>query len=208
MRTARLNGQGGSGRPACSLMLAALLWAAPVLAAMPPVPAPKPPVPAAAPDAAATGDPQQVLAQVGDLRLTRADADAYVDALVFSLEHAGQDSRRLAADRTVVREHLARSFPGLPEAAQIDLADMTEIWERVQAGWAALGPAERNAFSYGVLALAFGEQDAGRILRWNPRGTMVPGEAQDRPLPGYAPGQEMDCIMTGNCGPSGSRLPE
>ncbi|WP_222184840.1 hypothetical protein [Geminicoccus harenae] len=208
MKAARQNGRGRPRRPAWSLLLAALLWAAPGLAATPPAPAPKPPAPAGGPGQAAAGDPQQVLAQVGDLRLTRADADAYVDALVFSLEHAGQDPTRLAADRAVVRDHLARSFPGLPEAAQIDLADMTVIWERAQAGWAALGPAERNAFSYGVLALAFGEEDAGKILRWNPRGSMVPGESGNRPLPGYAPGQEMDCIMTGNCGPSGSRLPE
>jgi hypothetical protein len=205
MRTARPS---RPCRPACGLLLAALLWAAPGLAAAPPVPVPKPPASSGGHGEAAADDPQQVLAQVGDLRLTRADADAYVDALVFSLGHAGQDSTRLAADRAVVREHLARSFPGLPEAAQIDLADMTVIWERAQAGWAALGPNERNAFSYGVLALAFGEEDAGRILRWNPRGSMVPGEAENRPLPGYGPGQEMDCIMTGNCGPSGSRLPE
>ncbi|WP_027132873.1 hypothetical protein [Geminicoccus roseus] len=186
-------------------------------AATPPAPPPKPatpapmPTPAAPTDgarAAEAQDPGTVLAEVGGLQLTRADADAYVDALIFCLAHAGQDPARLAADRAVVRDYLAESFAGLPEPAQIDLADMTGIWERAQAEWDALRPMERNAFSYGVLSLAFGEDEAGKILRWNPRGGMVRGGPDPRQVPGQAPEAEVDCVLYGNCDPGGARLPE
>jgi hypothetical protein len=187
--------------------LAAWLVAGPALAAVPPPPDPKPGQPGpAAPGNAQPAD--AVLAEVGGLQLTRADADAYVDALVFSLAQAGQDPARLAADRAVVRDHLAESFPGLPEAAQIDLADMTGIWDRARGGWDALGATERNAFAYGVLALAFGEDEASKILRWNPRGAVVQGRPDPRQVPGYGHDAEMDCIMNGNCAPGGVRLPE
>jgi hypothetical protein len=179
--------------------------AGPALAAVPPVPEPKPGGSAPSRE----GQPADaVLAEVDGLQLTRADADAYVDALVFCQAEAGQDPARLAADRAVVRDHLAQSFPGLPEAAQIDLADMTGIWDRARGGWGALGPMERNAFAYGVLALAFGEDEATKILRWNPQGAMVRGQPSPHQVPGYGHDGEMDCIMNGNCAPGGARLPE
>ena len=68
-----------------------------------------PPVPDAKPSIAVKNE---VLAEAAGLKLTRADADAYVDALIFCLAKAGQDPRRLAADRAVVRDHLASSFAG------------------------------------------------------------------------------------------------
>jgi hypothetical protein len=125
---------------------------------------------------------------------------------VFSLAYAGQDPARLAADRDVVRSHLADNFANLPEAAQLDLADMTGIWDRARTQWESLAPTEKNAFSYGVLALAFGEEDAGKILRWNPRGAMVEGVPDARGRLGGP--SDMECIMTGRCGEAGVPLPE
>jgi hypothetical protein len=191
-----------------ALMLAAMaaLASVPAWAAVPPAPVPKP-AQGVHPGPPAARSADTVLAEAGAYQLTLADADAYVDALVFCLGHAGQDPAKLAADRPVVRDHLVESFKELPEAAQIDLADMTGIWDRARSQWENLAPLERNAFSYGVLALAFGEEDASRILRWNPRGAMVEGSPSPRrPAPGES--YDVDCIMTGICGGSGVRLPE
>ncbi|HEX2525032.1 MAG TPA: hypothetical protein VHL31_01860 [Geminicoccus sp.] len=193
---------GGAG--GC-LLLTAVLLAVPASAAVPPPPDPKPAGPAAT--AGPADQPaDKVLAAAGGYELTRADADAYVDALVFCLAYAGQDAAKLAADRPVVRDHLAGTFTSLPEAAQVDLADMTGIWDRARSQWANLAPMEKNAFAYGVLALAFGEEDAGRILRWNPRGAMVEGVPDARGRLGGP--SDLECIMSGRCGESGVRLPE
>lgn len=191
-----------------STLFAALLGGGTAQALMPLPPDPKPVT--AGQDKEAAQAPDTVLAEASGLELTFADADAYVDALIFSLAHAGQDPARLAADRATVREHLADSFQGLPEAAQIDLADMTGIWAQARQTWENLSATEKNAFSYGVLALAFGEDEAGQILRWDPRRTMIQSTA---PLPGTALEQgqgieaDLDCIMTGNCDSGGVHLP-
>jgi hypothetical protein len=158
--------------------------------------------------AAKDQSPEAVLAEAGAYKLTRADADAYVDALVFCLGHAGQNTDRLAADRSTVRDYLVSSFPTLPEAAQVDLADMTGIWDRARNEWQNLAPMEQNAFSYGVLALAFGEEDASKILRWNPHGAMVEGTPEPRRPRSLNVPSDTDCVLTGICGGSGVALPE
>ena len=190
-----------------AFVLFSWLGSIPAQGAVPPAPNAKPTTTApatATPEAAA----DSVLAEVAGLQLTRADADAYVDALVFCLAKAGQDPRRLADDRAVVRDHLAKSFAWLPEAAQIDLADMTGIWQRAQQGWGDLAPPEKNAFSYGVLSLAFGEDEASKILHWNPRGALVEGTPVPggRQSPSY--GDDLDCLTTGQCASGGVALPE
>ena len=190
-----------------ALWLAVLLSVLSVLPAAAAVPTPPVRKPASnVPPPKAAEDPDAVLAEAHGYRLTRADADAYVDALVFSLAYAGQDPARLAADRDVVRRHLADNFTDLPESAQVDLADMTGIWDRARSQWENLAPMEKNAFSYGVLALAFGEEDASRILRWNPRGAMVEGVPDARGRLGGP--SDMECIMNGRCGEAGVPLQE
>lgn len=89
--------------------------------------------------------------------LTRDNADAFVDALQFSLQQAGFSGVFTAAEREQIVQAVAQNFGTLSPDEQQVLTQARFVWNRVQQNWSSATPAEQQEFVLGVFTLAFGE---------------------------------------------------
>lgn len=124
----------------------------------------------AASDALPAGGPTLVATTNGALAhgaggaLSRDAADAYIEALQFTLGEIGQPTNFDEAQRALIRDALAAGFPGLPTEVQIDLVNARPLWTQYHAQWPFLPMQSKQEFAYYILALAYGEQAAAQAL--------------------------------------------
>ena len=111
---------------------------------------------AASPPAPAGND--AVLVQGSHATLTQDNANAFVEALEFSLQQAGFSGTFTQAERAQILQALAQNYPTLPPSDQAVLAQARDVWTRVQTNWAAATPADQREFVMGVFVLAFGPE--------------------------------------------------
>jgi hypothetical protein len=149
-----------------------------------------------------------VLARGAHATLTRDNADAFIDALAFSLAQAGYQEAVSEADRRAMLEALAGNFPSLGAAEQAILSQAREVWARVQAHWPSASAAEREEFVIGVFVLAFGEEAVRQAIGGGPGGTRAGGGAGGGPascgtidecMSTYAPEAYQDTINAQGC---------
>lgn len=112
----------------------------------------------------ATMADDEVLAQGMGGPLTRDAAEAYVEALEFTLAEIGQPTTFDAEARGQIQEALATGFAGLPVEVQVDLANARPLWAEYHAAWPTLPLQARQEFAYYILAIAYGEQAAAQAL--------------------------------------------
>lgn len=105
--------------------------------------------------ALATDSPVIAVGPYGEL--TRDNADAFVDALQFSLQQAGFSGVFTAAEREQIVQAVAQNFGTLSPDEQQVLTQARFVWNRVQQNWSSASPAEQQEFVLGVFTLAFGE---------------------------------------------------
>jgi hypothetical protein len=113
------------------------------------------------PPMATEGD---VLAQGQGGAFTRDAADAYVEALEFTLAEIGQPTTFEVGERGQIHDALAAGFADLPVEVQVDLANARPLWTRYRSEWGTLPLQAKQEFAYYILALAYGEQAAGQAL--------------------------------------------
>ena len=122
-----------------------------------------------APGGSMGGDPPAmtgggVLAQGAGGALTRDAADAYVEALEFTLAEIGQPTTFEAGARGQIHDAVAAGFADLPVEVQVDLANARPLWTQYRSEWGTLPLQTKQEFAYYILALAYGEQAAGQAL--------------------------------------------
>jgi hypothetical protein len=105
-----------------------------------------------------------VLAQGQGGAFTRDAADAYVEALEFTLAEIGQPTTFEVGERGQIHDALAAGFADLPVEVQVDLANARPLWTRYRSEWGTLPLQAKQEFAYYILALAYGEQAAGQAL--------------------------------------------
>jgi hypothetical protein len=105
-----------------------------------------------------------VLAQGAGGTFTRDAADAYIEALEFTLAEIGQPTTFEPGERGQIHEALAAGFADLPVEAQIDLANARPLWTQFRSEWSTLPLQAKQEFAYYILTLAYGEQAAGQAL--------------------------------------------
>lgn len=147
---------------------------------------------------AAPAAADEVLAEGAGGDLTRGGADAFVDALQFTLEQLGRPADFDDPSRAQIRDALADHFGGFPPAVQADLANARAIVDHYLQAWPMLGGEERRDFAYTVLAIAFGEQAAADALGMGQGGSSGGSGASglpdvDAPVPGS------DCWAAAGC---------
>lgn len=141
----------------------------------------------------------EVLAEGSGGDLTRGGADAFVDALQFTLNQLGKPADFDDPSRAQIRDALADHFGGFPPPVQADLANARAIVDHYVHAWPTLGGEERHDFAYTVLAIAFGEQAAADALGMDRDGTGSGGGGAfvlpdvDAPAPGS------DCWAAAGC---------
>jgi hypothetical protein len=131
-----------------------------------------------APPSATDGD---VLAQGVGGAFTRDAADAYIEALEFTLGELGQPTTFDAGERRQIHGAIAAGFPDLPAEVQVDLVNARPLWTQYRSAWGTLSPQAKQEFAYYTLALAYGEQAAAQALG------LSAGEAEDSGGGGYRP---------------------
>lgn len=95
---------------------------------------------------------------------TRDAAEAFVEALEFTLAELGEPTNFGPDLRAEVHQALAAGFGGLPLDDQIALAEFRNVWTLTRQGWATLPLENKRQFAWAVLALAFGEEAADRAV--------------------------------------------
>lgn len=152
-----------------------------------------------APAAVADGD---VLAAGAGGPFTRDAAEAYVEALEFTLGEIGQPTAFDAGKRAQIQEALAAGFSGLPVEVQVDLANARPLWTEYHAAWPTLPLQAKQEFAYYILTLAYGEQAAAQALGLNVGDAGGGGGGGDNPsvddLMGSVPGTT-DCWGSAGC---------
>lgn len=96
--------------------------------------------------------------------LTRDAAEAFVEALEFTLAELGEPASFGPDLRREMHQALAAGFGDLPPDDQVVLASFRDVWTLIRQNWAVLPLDEQQAFAHAVLATAFGEDAAGRAL--------------------------------------------
>jgi hypothetical protein len=141
----------------------------------------------------------EVLAEGSGGDLTREGADAFVDALQFTLEQLGRPADFDDPSRAKIRDALASHFGGFPPDVQGNLANARAIVDHYLQAWPRLGGEERHEFAYAVLAIAFGEQAAADALGGS-QGGASGGAGGAYGLPDVdAPGPGSDCWAAAGC---------
>jgi hypothetical protein len=152
-----------------------------------------------APLPATSGD---VLAQGTGGAFTRDAADAYIEALEFTLGEIGQPTTFDADQQGQIQSALAAGFPNLPDEVQVDLVNVRPLWTRLRAGWSTLPLQAKQEFAYYILALAYGEQAAANALGLNAGDPEKSGAGDYKPsvddLMGSVPGTT-DCWSSAGC---------
>lgn len=118
--------------------------------------------PPPAPTATATQQPDaeaDIVARGAHGQLSRADVDAFVDALEFSLRQAGYAQPITDPERAQLADAVIRAFPQQDPETQVVLGDAPRIWGQVQQQWPTASEEDRRAFVGAVLTLAFGEAE-------------------------------------------------
>jgi hypothetical protein len=153
----------------------------------------------AAPPRAADSD---VLAQGPGGAFTRDAANAYIEALEFTLSEIGQPTTFDAGQRGQIHGALAAGFPNLPAEVQVDLVNARPLWTQYRAAWGTLAPQAKQEFVHYILALAYGEQVAANALGLNTGDAEESGGGDYRPsvddLLGSVPGTT-DCWGSAGC---------
>jgi hypothetical protein len=134
--------------------------------------------------------------------LTRDAANAYVEALEFTLSEIGQPTIFNAGQREQIHGAIAAGFPSLPVEVQIDLVNARALWTQYRAAWGTLAPQAKQEFVHYILALAYGEQVAANALGLNTGDAEESGGGDYRPsvddLLGSVPGTT-DCWGSAGC---------
>ena len=143
-----------------------------------------------------------VLAQGASGAFTRDAADAYIEALEFTLSEIGQPTTFDADQRRQIHGALAAGFADLPAEVQVDLANARPLWTQYRSAWATLPPQAKQEFAYYILALAYGEQAAAQALGPSAGDAEESGGGGYRPsvddLLGSVPGTT-DCWGSAGC---------
>jgi hypothetical protein len=143
-----------------------------------------------------------VLAQGAGGAFTGDAADAYIEALQFTLSEIGQPTTFDAGQRGQIQAALAAGFPDLPADVQVDLVNVRPLWTRLRAAWSTLPPEAKQEFAYYILALAYGEQAAANALGLNAGDAEESGGGDYKPsvddLMGSVPGTT-DCWSSAGC---------
>ena len=96
--------------------------------------------------------------------LTSDAAEAFVEALEFTLAELGEPTSFGPDQRVEIHQALAAGFGGLTYDDQTVLAEFRGIWMLTRQSWATLTLDEKREFARAVLAVAFGEGAADRAL--------------------------------------------
>jgi hypothetical protein len=96
--------------------------------------------------------------------LTRDAAEAFVEALEFTLAELGAPASFGPDQRVEIHQALAAGFGGLTHDDQTVLAEFRGIWTLTRQSWATLALEDKRQFARAVLAVAFGEGAADRAL--------------------------------------------
>jgi hypothetical protein len=123
----------------------------------------------------------EVLAEGVGGAFTRDAADAYIEALEFTLGELGQATTFDAGERGQIHGALAAGFADLPAEVQVDLANARPLWTQYRSAWSTLAPQAKQDFAYYILALAYGEQAAAQALG------LSAGDAEESGGDGYRP---------------------
>lgn len=169
------------------------------------------PAPAGSPDGTSASAPHDpVLAHGSAATLTRDNALAFIEALVFSLAQVGFDQGVSDLEQRQLLEAIAQNYAALPPSDQAVLAQARQVWSRVQANWSAAGEQERTEFVLGVFVLAFGEEAVQQAIGSAPAHRSAAGGASaggagsacgtiDECMSRYAPEAYQDTINAQGC---------
>jgi hypothetical protein len=95
--------------------------------------------------------------------LTEDNANAFIEALEFSLRQVGYTQAFSQQERVQMRQAIAQAFPqGTPEEQAV-LSQARDIWTRVQQNWEHASDDDKREFLLGVFVLAFGE---AQVSQW------------------------------------------
>jgi hypothetical protein len=143
-----------------------------------------------------------VLAEGAGGAFTRDAANAYLEALEFTLGEIGQPTTFDPGQREQIQGALAAGFPDLPAEVQVDLVNVRPLWTRFRAAWGTLAPQAKREFAYYILALSYGEQVAANALGLNSGDAGESGRGDYKPsvddLQGSVPGTT-DCWSSAGC---------
>jgi hypothetical protein len=110
-------------------------------------------------------EPDPILARGQHSTLTRDNAVAFYESLIFSLAQVGYEvSAEQVSPERVIGE-LAALYDGASRDDQIALATWRRAWTAVRTRWTELPPSDQRAFVHAVLVASFGEQAAGQLDR-------------------------------------------
>ncbi|MFK7927873.1 MAG: hypothetical protein AB8H79_06775 [Myxococcota bacterium] len=105
------------------------------------------------------GTPAAPLVVTAFATLSTDAADAFAEALLFSMNFAGAaEADKSAVTKTAVRTALAQNFAAMGPEEQVAIANARSIWTDTHSRWAVMTMADRRAFAGAVLTLAFGQQ--------------------------------------------------
>lgn len=135
----------------------------------------------------------QALAHGPGGTLTRDAAEAYVEALEFTLAELGEPTSFGPDLRAEIHQALSAGFGGLPLEDQIALAEFRKVWTLTRQGWATLPLENKRQFAWAVLALAFGEEAAARAV-----GLAATGSGTRSPI--WEDEMNEMCARNGGCG--------
>lgn len=143
----------------------------------------------------------EILVQGAAVSLTRDNAEAFLEALSFSLEQAGAEQALDEVSEEQMIGALRQYFTQGSLEEQMILSQSRAIWSETQANWPQLSLTQKRDFVYSVIVMGLGEQTALQLLGSHQRGGRAgSGEQSGIVMPdidsGYA-GQ--DCWASAGC---------
>jgi hypothetical protein len=144
-------------------------------------------------------EPDPILARGQHSTLTRDNAVAFYESLIFSLAQVGHEvtGQQVSPERVI--GELAALYDGASRDDQIALARWRRAWTAVQARWTDLSPADQRAFVHGVLAASFGEQTAGQLVDTSMVASAAGPRVDDASLTPSFDDPDSDCWSSSGC---------
>jgi hypothetical protein len=146
-------------------------------------------------------EPDPILARGQHSTLTRDNAVAFYESLVFSLAQVGHDvtAARVSPERVI--GELAALYDGASRDDQIALARWRRAWTAMQARWSELSTADQRAFVRVVLVASFGEQTAGQLVGMSMVASTAPAahRVDDDSLTPSFDDPDSDCWSSSGC---------
>lgn len=121
-------------------------------------------------------DTDSVIVQANDIAFRRSGLDAYEAALKFCLAELHLPNLLDEDSMHAVERYIARHFAEFSLGTQQGLSQAPAIWQAYQSAWPRLSISEKQAFSFTVLSLVFGETVAAEAVGY--AGTSAPATLQ------------------------------